>query len=77
VVVYPNPSSTIFYFAVEEKAIRNYNLIIYNSMGEKIAEVSGAHLLPLQWNAATYNNGVYFYRLQTDKKVQSGVLVKN
>lgn len=79
---YPNPfnPSTTLQFELPEKA--NVQLTIYNYLGEKIATLlnqvmdSGYH--SIQWNAAQYPSGVYFYEMRTEKfsAVKKLVLMK-
>ena len=70
---YPNPfnPSTTIKFALPEKA--NVELAVYNSLGEKVAEVfsgamdEGYH--EIEFRAESLSSGIYFYRLEADKFV--------
>jgi hypothetical protein len=70
---YPNPfnPSTTIKFALPEKT--NVELTVYNSLGEKVAEVfngamdEGYH--EIEFRAESLSSGIYFYRLETDKFV--------
>jgi hypothetical protein len=69
---YPNPfnPSTLIEFSLPED-VANVNLSIYNTLGEKIAELVSASLqagkYQYQWNAQDLATGMYVYQLRTDK----------
>jgi hypothetical protein len=71
---YPNPfnPSTTIEFSLPED-VANVRLSIYNSLGEKVAELvntaSAAGKYRYQWNAGNVATGIYFYELRTDKFV--------
>jgi hypothetical protein len=60
-----NPTTTIYYELPGESRV---TLKMFNLLGQEIAtlvnEVKQAGLYEVQWNAATFPSGVYFYRLQ-------------
>ncbi len=68
---YPNPfnPTTLISFTLPENS--HVKLSIYNLLGAKVAELlnenleSGNH--SVQWNAAGYQSGVYFYELNSGK----------
>lgn len=66
---YPNPfnPSTVIEFFIPESGY--VKLILYNSLGEKIAELLNSFLLPgrhqLRLNGNELSSGVYFYALKT------------
>jgi hypothetical protein len=80
---YPNPfnPSTIISFAIPE-AGSNVRLIIYDALGQKVAELVNEKLdagnYQYQWNASNMSTGLYFYELQTDKfvSVKKMILMK-
>lgn len=65
---YPNPfnPSTTFRFSLPAKA--NVTLVVFNQLGEKVAEVmsneleAGAH--HINWSAEKLSSGIYFYELR-------------
>jgi flagellar hook assembly protein FlgD len=71
---YPNPfnPTTIIGFSIPEDA-KNVRLTIYNSLGERVAElVNGsfeAGVYQYHWNATGYASGLYIYELRTSKFV--------
>ena len=70
---YPNPfnPSTTIKFSLPEAA--DVSLNIYNTLGEKIAQLVGSKLeagcYSYQWNAGNVATGIYIYELRTDKFV--------
>jgi hypothetical protein len=62
-----NPSTVIKYFLTGESSV---NLTIYNSVGQKVeelvnkVELGGFH--EINWNAAKYSSGIYYYTLQVN-----------
>jgi flagellar hook assembly protein FlgD len=69
---YPNPfnPSTVIEFSLPEDAA-NVELSIYNTLGEKVAELVNTSLAAgkyqYQWNAQNAATGTYIYELRTDK----------
>lgn len=67
---YPNPFNpeTNIKFALPEEA--KVEITVYNQLGETVEritnEVFQAGYHSIQWNAARYASGVYFYRITTD-----------
>lgn len=80
---YPNPfnPSTTIEFSLPED-LSNVKLSIYNSLGEKVAELVNTTLTAghyqYQWNAGNFATGMYIYELRTDKfvSVKKMLLVK-
>jgi hypothetical protein len=80
---YPNPfnPATVIEFAIPEDS-KNVTLTIYNSLGEKIAELLNrgfeAGYYKYQWNASNYASGLYIYELRTEKfiSVKKMILMK-
>ncbi|MDY0083500.1 MAG: zinc-dependent metalloprotease family protein, partial [Ignavibacteriaceae bacterium] len=70
---YPNPfnPSTTIKFSLPEAA--EVNLSIYNTLGEKLAELVNTDLAAgyynFQWNAENIASGIYIYQLKTNKFV--------
>jgi hypothetical protein len=66
---YPNPfnPSTTIKFAIPE--VSNVKLTIYNSLGQKVAELVNSTLdagsYTINWNASNVASGLYFYELNT------------
>lgn len=69
---YPNPfnPSALIEFSSPED-VSNVKLSIYNTLGEKIAELVNTSLVAgkyqYQWNAKNVATGMYIYELRTDK----------
>ena len=65
-----NPSTTIKFSLPEENDV---SLIIYNTLGQKVAELVSSKLdagrYSYQWNAGDVATGLYIYELRTDKFV--------
>ena len=80
---YPNPfnPSTNIEFSLPEN-VGNVKLSIYNTLGEKVAELVNTALTAgkysYQWNAQNVATGMYIYELRTDKfvSVKKMMLVK-
>ena len=80
---YPNPfnPSTVIEFSLPED-VGNVKLSIYNTLGEKVAELVNTALVAgkysYQWNAQNVATGMYIYELRTDKfvSVKKMVLLK-
>jgi HYDIN/CFA65/VesB-like, Ig-like domain/Abnormal spindle-like microcephaly-assoc'd, ASPM-SPD-2-Hydin/Secretion system C-terminal sorting domain len=80
---YPNPfnPSTLIQFSLPED-VSNVKLSIYNTLGEKVAELVNTSLTAgsyqYQWNAQNVATGVYIYELRTEKfvSVKKMVLLK-
>jgi hypothetical protein len=79
---YPNPfnPSTKIKFSVSKAAFTK--LIIYDVLGREITTLVNEQLKPgsyeIEWNAANFSSGVYFYRMETDgfSKTKEMVLIK-
>jgi hypothetical protein len=71
---YPNPFNpiTVIEFSLPEN-VGNVKLSIYNTLGEKVAELVNTALVAgkyqYQWNAQNVATGMYIYELRTDKFV--------
>jgi len=71
-----NPSTIIKYFLTGESSV---NLTIYNSVGQKVdelenkVELGGFH--EINWNAAKYSSGIYYYTLKVNGS-QNSLLYK-
>ncbi|MBK9097410.1 MAG: SBBP repeat-containing protein [bacterium] len=80
---YPNPFNpcTIIEFSLPED-VGSVKLLIYNSLGEKVAELVNTSLTAgkysYQWNASDVATGMYIYELRTEKfvSVKKMILIK-
>jgi endo-beta-N-acetylglucosaminidase D len=80
---YPNPfnPSTTIEFSLPED-VNNLKLSVYNSLGEKVAELVNTALIAGKysyiWEAKNLASGIYFYELRTDKfiSVKKMVLIR-
>jgi hypothetical protein len=76
---YPNPSnpSTTINFTLPEKSF--VTLKVYDSLGREVSNLVSGEMLPgtysRNWNADKFSSGVYFYRLQAGKYVETKKLV--
>jgi hypothetical protein len=77
---YPNPFNpgTTIQFSIPEEA-QNVKLIIFNSLGEKVAELVNSSMQPgtynYTWNAENFSSGLYIYQLTSEKFVQTKKMV--
>lgn len=76
---FPNPfnPSTTIYYAVKDEG--NVNITVFNSLGQEISTLvndrkqAGYHYV--EWNAAGYPSGVYFYRISNGDYVETKRMV--
>ena len=66
---YPNPfnPTTTLNFALPTAC--NYGLDIFNVNGQRVASFEGSHeagIVEIEWDAANFASGIYFYRLTAD-----------
>jgi hypothetical protein len=68
---YPNPFNPITMIRYQISRTNNVDLSIYNLLGQKVATIVSEKQSPgkyqVRWDASTLGNGVYYYRLSTDK----------
>lgn len=74
--VYPNPSSDIFYFEVDENVHSEMELSIYDIQGRLVCKKSVYKQNEIQLDASNLNDGVYFYKVVINKDVYSGKILK-
>jgi photosystem II stability/assembly factor-like uncharacterized protein len=80
---YPNPFNpvTTIEFTIPED-VKAASLVIYNILGERIAELANSSFEPgrykYQWDASGFTSGLYIYELKTDKftSIKKMLLVK-
>jgi len=77
---YPNPFNPTTTISYQLPISSSVNIYIYNLLGQKVADLVSKKQPPgnyrIEWNAAGFASGVYFYRLETEKGfVQSRKLV--
>ncbi|MCD4793588.1 MAG: choice-of-anchor J domain-containing protein [Bacteroidales bacterium] len=68
VTVYPNPSSGIFNFSLNNKNVNIINVELINSRGQTIYK--NKSVLNNEINVQGINAGVYFLRITTDKEIK-------
>ncbi len=71
-----NPSTTIKYELPKESEVQ---LIIYNMLGEKVAELVNTFKKPgryaVEWNAQNFSSGVYFYQIRTENFISTKKII--
>ncbi|MCB0723627.1 MAG: T9SS type A sorting domain-containing protein [Ignavibacteriae bacterium] len=76
---YPNPFNPNTNIKFDLPKGSNVKLTIYNSLGQKVAELFNGELSAgtyrYSWGAGNFASGIYFYRLETDEFVQTKKLV--
>ena len=77
---YPNPFNPTTTISYQLPAVSLVDLSIYNVLGQKVtslvSEKQQAGNYKVEWNAAGFSSGVYFYRMETGKGfVQSRKLI--
>jgi len=67
---YPNPFNSVTAISYKLSAASNVALSIYNILGQKVTTLvdkkQPAGTYTVEWNAAGFASGIYFYRLQTE-----------
>ena len=71
---YPNPFNPLTTISFELAKSTNYDLIIYNALGQVIEQFTGhgspgAHTI--EWDGSDHSSGVYFYKLRTGEFEES------
>ena len=68
---YPNPFNPTTEINYQLPAVSLVDLSIYNVLGQKVSTLVSAKQqagnYKVEWNAAGFSSGVYFYRMETDK----------
>jgi glycosidase len=78
VMVYPNPSTGVFYFQMMESTNQNLDIKVYNISGQLVLAKSGFGITEsIEIDISGLNNGLYFYELSTEAKRFTGRLIKN
>ena len=76
---YPNPfnPTTTIEFQIPERVF--VKLSIFNTLGQEmetlVNEEKGAGVHRIVWNASSYPSGIYFYRLETSKFVETKKMI--
>ncbi|MFI5253715.1 MAG: T9SS type A sorting domain-containing protein [Bacteroidota bacterium] len=76
---YPNPFNPTTTIRFDLPAASNVSLKIYDVLGREVGNLADgrrqAGRYEVQWNAASYASGVYFYRLQTERYIETKKLL--
>ncbi len=76
---YPNPFNPSTMISYQLPVISEVELSIFNLLGQKVvtlvSEKQAAGVYQVEWNAKAYASGVYYYRLSTDKFVETKKLI--
>lgn len=75
--VFPNPSSDIFYFEINDVNKNGYELYIYNIQGQLISAKNSDFENRIEFDASDLTLGVYFYKLINNNKIYTGKILKN
>jgi hypothetical protein len=75
VLIFPNPNQGLFQVRIDEK-IEGLNLIIYACNGLKILEHNNI-LNDFEIDLTSYENGVYFIRLESLNYIHTELIIKN
>lgn len=76
---YPNPFNpvTVINFDISKSSF--VNLKVFDAIGREVEELVNGRVEPgvysVEWNAETYNSGIYFYMLKTDNFTQSRKMI--
>ena len=73
-VLYPNPSSSVFY--IQRPGIESMDLSLYDVRGRLILEKSGIELQHYKLDLTHMKTGLYFMKVQVDNKILSTTLLK-
>lgn len=79
---YPNPFNPVTHIRFDLPKSGEVQLIVYDILGRRVATLvnkkMAAGRYEVEWNAADYGSGLYFYQLKTDKfnEVRKMLLVK-
>lgn len=76
-IVYPNPSSGIFYVETNSSLNQMYDLKVFNMNGQAIYSETGRTSEFIEIDISAVTTGLYFYNLVIDKKRYTGKLIKN
>jgi hypothetical protein len=74
---YPNPFNPTTTVSFTLPTATNYNLTIYNILGQVVEEFNGFDEgnVEIIWNASNNSSGVYFYKLTTDQNTATKKMV--
>lgn len=73
-VIFPNPSTGMFYVNIPEPVIGDVMVKIYNMVGSVVlvSQFDGSNAVALPVNASGLNNGMYFYSVKTSAGEYNG-----
>lgn len=77
--IYPNPANDIVHFQLDESyTLKQTKLIIYNSSGQKVAELQFGNTREISWNTKNSISGLHSFQLITrEKSIYKGKFVVN
>jgi hypothetical protein len=73
--VYPNPSNGKFTFKNDAVPFADYNLEIYNAIGEKIQCAESKLQGSTEIDLSTYPKGIYFLKIYSEQKMRTEKIV--
>ncbi|MGM0408772.1 MAG: alpha-amylase family glycosyl hydrolase, partial [Bacteroidota bacterium] len=74
--VFPNPSSDIFYFDVQNLNQPQGELFIYDIQGQQVFNQKIDQNNIVEYNGSGEPSGIYFYRIVTDNNIYQGKILK-
>ncbi len=75
--VYPNPSSDIIYFELEQNYYQNGQIYLYDINGRLQKQKDLNEQGTIQLNISELNEGIYYYKIIVGKEIYTGKVLKN
>jgi len=76
---YPTPAKDELTLDIYTSIIYNFNVDIVNTIGQTVLQLAKSSLdegrHTIKFNTSTLNEGIYFYNIHSDDKVQNGKIV--
>jgi len=79
VSIYPNPSSDVFNIELQDEYLGETNVSVVDELGRVVFEQSinkDKELMNCKFDLSNYSNGIYFVKIQSDKKTTTKRIVK-
>ncbi len=75
-LTYPNPTSDIIYFEVEQNIYQNAQIYLYDMNGRLKQQKEFNEQEAIQLNLSDFNTGIYYYKLIMDNDIYTGKVIK-